>query len=384
MVPFARTRQSGFTLVELLVVIAIIGILVGLLLPAVQAAREAARRSQCSNNLKQIGLAIHNFHSAKSKIPSSGRPLASSTVRFGIFTQLLPYIDQDPLFERYDGDVNWSHNNNVHGTGLTTGLQGPSAQIISSYLCPSAPTLNNTFDHNPDNFRGSVTSWIGIVAPGSYGANLGNAPTIEYYGAVTYPGSATPPPAPLIIKGSTATTTAANIITNGFAPKNSQLNFRDITDGLSNTVAIWESGGRPFVYQRSKLVSDNLYEHHTNAGGWVRPASDILFEGSSKDGTEIPGRYINRTNGYDHATESYNTNGYTTAPATRLGPGGTTIPYGTEGSSQPYSFHKGGLHAGIGDGSVKFISDDVDIQVIGAINTRNQGTSEANVGAALN
>src|SRR5437764_3262794 len=90
----------GFTLIELLVVIAIIGVLIGLLLPAVQAAREAARRSQCSNNLKQLGLGFHNFHDAFGSLPSSLRP--PSGVRVSWETYLLPFFEQQSLYDKID------------------------------------------------------------------------------------------------------------------------------------------------------------------------------------------------------------------------------------------------------------------------------------------
>jgi len=396
-----RARQ-GFTLVELLVVIAIIGVLVSLLLPAVQAAREAARRLSCSNNLKQIGLGIHNFHSAKNKLPSSGRPLASSTVRFGFFTQLLPFIEQQKLWEQYDGTVNWSYVNNVNSSlGLlaTDPLLQPTAVTTSAatltadpgvarvqlgvYQCASAPRHNNALDHNPDNFNISATSWVGIVATGDYAASLGNAPSLEYFGSLQTP--------VIPIDGSSSPTSAGAVVTNGFAPKNSQFNFKDITDGLSNTIAVWESGGRPFVYRRGAQVSDNLYASHTNGGGWVRPASDILFEGSNKEGTSIPGLFLNRTNGYDHAAEVYASNsaavaGYP-AVATRLAivGGGSPAPqpYGTEGSSQPYSFHPSGLHVLMGDGAVKFLDEGINIGIAAALVTRNGGNKEPKISEAL-
>jgi len=126
--------RNAFTLVELLVVIAIIGILVGLLLPAVQAAREAARRMQCSNNLKQLGLAFHNFESARRQLPTSLRPpsnVAGSTEqsRVSVLTDLLPFLEQSAIFEKYNKSINWNSGTNI-----------PLSQTrISAFSCPSNP-----------------------------------------------------------------------------------------------------------------------------------------------------------------------------------------------------------------------------------------------------
>ncbi|MBI3462108.1 MAG: DUF1559 domain-containing protein, partial [Planctomycetes bacterium] len=98
----SRSRPSGFTLVELLVVIAIIGILIALLLPAVQQAREAARRSQCVNNLKQIGLAIHNYHDSYSVLPSAEPGGTGTLARASAFAAILPYLDQTATYTQYD------------------------------------------------------------------------------------------------------------------------------------------------------------------------------------------------------------------------------------------------------------------------------------------
>ena len=361
-------KKLGFTLVELLVVIAIIGVLVGLLLPAVQQAREASRRSQCANNLKQLGIGIHNFHDAKNSIPSSLRPATTTAPRASFFTFLLPFMDQQGLFDRYDFQQTWSHQNNLP----------VSHTRVASYECPTAPKNNNALDHEPNGWPGNSGTWTGIVAVGDYGANLGVALGTDTAIYAVYPTATTDtdpittgiqPPA---VVTSTQNTSANSVTTNGFAPKNSQLTFSDVTDGLSNTIAVVESGGRPFVYRKGVLVGGDLSKHHLNGGGWVRAASDILYNGSPANGnlsgSTVNGAYFNRTNGYDHDNEAYATPG---PPA-----GYATSGYGTEGSSQPYSFHGGGVQVVLGDGAVKFISDKIDPWIITALLTRNGGVAE--------
>ncbi len=128
-------RREGFTLVELLVVIAIIGILVSLLLPAVQAAREAARRMKCSNNLKQIGLAMHNYESAHGQMPPSRIEIASPWKHHaGWQCMVLPYIEEVPLYEKYQKNLSWFEQGNVPA----------STTAVQTFLCPSAPGTRGT------------------------------------------------------------------------------------------------------------------------------------------------------------------------------------------------------------------------------------------------
>jgi len=179
---FSRSRQSGFTLVELLVVIAIIGVLVALLLPAVQAAREAARRAQCTNNLKQIALAAHNFHDVNGKFPaaiySDGLaayyPLqASETYKAWDINSaslrgpswavmLLPFIEQSALYDEFEVNPNLSGQNKWNEAATLSTGELVRSQPIAAYRCPSATGLEQHMSQ-------AGGSW----ARGNYGANAG-------------------------------------------------------------------------------------------------------------------------------------------------------------------------------------------------------------------
>jgi prepilin-type N-terminal cleavage/methylation domain-containing protein len=131
-----RFRSHGFTLVELLVVIAIIGILVALLLPAVQKIREAANRTQCANNLKQLGLALQNYRSDKGAFPP-GRVKVGTVDYHGWITYILPYIDQENLFRQYRFDYPWQDTSSSNNNAL-------AGEHLKTLVCPSAPPNRNT------------------------------------------------------------------------------------------------------------------------------------------------------------------------------------------------------------------------------------------------
>lgn len=347
-------QRAGFTLIELLVVIAIIAVLIALLLPAVQQAREAARRTQCKNNMKQIGLAFHNFEGTYTWLPSSIRPSSSAanSVRFAALTQLLPNLDYANIFNQYNQNVNWD-NSAVVTNGVTNAQL--SATKITAFMCPS-DVLAGSLDGSPN----LNASWTPTVAAAtSYSPIFGVSPLVYSTGLITstQPGLYTDPADPNLS------------YIPGFFPKNATVNrttglhgepgqkFRDVTDGLSNTIAIAESAGRPAVFRKSRRYG-SLPADRVNSGGWSRPASDIMIFGQKADGSDLLGPVaLNATNGFNvndaPLTNGYGgSNGFTAA--TNSG-----IVFGVQGTGAPYSFHTGGAHFTMGDGAVRFISENI-------------------------
>jgi len=315
-----RKKAAGFTLVELLVVIAIIGILIALLLPAVQAARESARKAQCANNMRQLGIAAHNFHDTFGHLPASVRPPGLTPLpRISGLTFLLPYFEQKNIYDIYDQKLNWNDPKNRAAVQMK----------IPTFTCPSTPD-SDRLDGLPE-----ADPWTADISVCTdYSPTIGVDQRLYDAGLVTAFGK-------------------------GMIPKNEKTRFRDIKDGLSNTVMYAESAGRPYLYRRGVRVSDDLTTARVNAGGWPRPASDFSVDGSSPDGTTFPGPCaINCTNGENVAGLPF--------PIT------SPFPYGSEGTAEAYSFHPGGINATFGDASVRFLQESIDIRVFAALVTRDK------------
>ena len=306
--------RRGFTLVELLVVIAIIGVLVALLLPAVQSARESARRMQCSNNLKQIGLGLHNFHDTNNCLPAGA--ITSSVkppgIKFSVPNNKLhgwaifiyPYIEQKAAFDQYHFDVNWYDAAN----------KLVREQYVTTFICPSSPIPRRL-----DNSSTSGVSWSAAAA--DYGVNNGvdNANLFKL-GLLD---------------------TGTNMAPNGVMRVDEAHRFAEITDGLSNTMWICEDAGRPQLYRASH---QRVGTSRASGASHIDRDNEYILHGFNAAGTSNPGPcHMNCTN-----------------------------------DNEVYSFHPSGAMVLIGDGSIRFLSSNAQFKIVAAMITKQGGENVGN------
>jgi prepilin-type N-terminal cleavage/methylation domain-containing protein/prepilin-type processing-associated H-X9-DG protein len=317
-----RIRRA-FTLVELLVVIAIIGILVALLLPAIQAAREAARRIQCTNNMKQIGLAILNYETSKRELPlaftpnydgeQKQGPCGSSTTfknqgnrlkRHFVLTFILPYLEQQPLYDRIDLNQHWN------STAVSAAKGTKNFEVVSTdiadFICPSAPSRPRT----------NTTDYFSLV-------DINDADYCQY------------------IEGTGLARTKRTQERLATMLGDIPIPVRKVTDGMSKTFMFFESAGRPLLFDHQK--------------GQVGEMAPLTLSGGLK--------YFTDTQWADERVYALWGNSPTASC-------GITTIMNCDNYAEIYSFHPGGAIILFGDGSADLVSENTDIDTFVSLLTR--------------
>ncbi len=322
-------RKPGFTLIELLVVIAIIAILIALLLPAVQQAREAARRTQCKNNMKQIGLAQHNYldtHStfplgvfAGSAVPTGGNDPHNTGTNWRTF--ILPFMDQATIYNQ----LNFNGGNfsaRAPGAGccyFNSGNQVLAGVIVPIYKCPSSPLDALGSPPGMQTVNGQLHDYIGIAG-------------------------ATPDPAGRT-SGHCVSFAHGVACNTGGLLYNEVTRMRDFIDGSSNTMLVAEQSG--LVGTADRRANYN--------GGWVGSESPVKI-GNASGGEDFYATAV--------TTIRYNINAKTAGPGADGGYKLNTIVN---------SYHVGGIHALLADGSVRFLSENMSFQTLSNLASKNDG-----------
>ena len=306
-----RNSRRAFTLVELLVVIAIIGVLIALLLPAIQAAREAARRSQCVNNIRQMGLALLNYESTKGSYPHGRWNVTTDTKKHKVTDRpsgdsndqswqvlALPYAEEQNIARQYDLKKAW----------FSTENRLPVSTPLAIFRCPTVPAtdrVDTSFTTDPK------------PAAGDYGCTngVGSAAWTAVPSLGPYPGDA--PGGPLDGESNPLVIGVLDKLMTQRPPRGKQ-----ITDGLSNTIMIVESAGKPDYYQLGSKLNETI-----DGTAWADPDSGFMVN------TFNP--VINRIN-----------------------------------RGEIYAFHAGGAAVCFADGHAQFLADSLDTAVVIALVTR--------------
>ncbi len=338
-------RRPGFTLIELLVVIAIIAILIGLLLPAVQKVREAAARAKCANNLKQLGLGAHSYEGTYQRFPIGMELRAgATTTKSTFFIDLLPHIEQDPLFKL------WNFSNPAANTS-TTIAASRAATLIPTFICPSDQFKENPYvlvnsgatfspatssSGNPYGGYYSGTSYAGNYGTGAYYTSFSQFP-VKPNGMffMTGPGNEMKPTS----QGGSLHTLCDN-------HQNLQgVRLADITDGTTNTLMMGEKYHKDDHFDSYTSSNSGLKMHQVSAWAWGggRKGSAMLFCSSAVGINQSAKNFSASINNINAQDRRFNAWG---------------------------SGHTGGANFVMGDGSVRFLRDTTPIQTLAILSTR--------------
>lgn len=320
-----HASRAGFTLIELLVVIAIIAVLIALLLPAVQQAREAARRTQCQNNLKQLGLAVHNFENLRGKLPRAkfGTSMSGSPAATGCFITLLPFMDQANIYMLYNMNEHYSSTQNM----------AVLKNEIPMFRCPSTaggskiqPTI------------GGGAAPLVTYPTGEGAATTDYQVLLKHFNNTVGPTGDPGGLAPLFagMNGATAETT-------GFEPT-----MANTTDGSSNTAIMTEAAARTQLWVKGRMIVDPNSDNPRACSPWG--AQNVLFWGS-------------------YNADGYGLAGANSPLASGLGP----CLINCNNSRNAYSFHVGGAYYLFLDGSVHFLSQNMNGMTLFALCSRSDG-----------
>jgi len=303
-------KRRGFTLVELLVSIAIIGVLIALLLPAVQAAREAARRMACTNNLKQLGLAVHHYHDTHSRFPPAfvnNGPYGTSGFSFthGWAAFVLPFVEQESLYKLYRWDF----------PVYTMENQPVVSRHLKIFQCPSTAEQDRYMTFGPFAAFGTKGACGDYTIALGVDAQLAQRGWVDQVG--DYRGALTHVPTTALTPTLIATPTS----------------FADIMDGASNTVLFAEVAGRPRRWLDGRSGQDQALE----GGPWNHFKGGIVLQGKTADGTANLG----------------------------------TCPLNCTNNGEVYSFHTSGANVVFADGHVGFLRESMNIRVLAGLITRS-------------